>query len=140
MAGYGRQEQERGRLMKKVRNPDRERMLKELETIRWDYLQKIADTYEDEGDEIMVLGYRWLAIHKRWPKNHWKRGYTWFYSSVTEEESGRGFDHFLPREVCELLPRWGKPNFHRWTKTEITCLEAAAKALGTWLRKKQPFL
>jgi hypothetical protein len=51
-----------------------EMLLDGLPDIRWNYLRGLADAAEDEGDDLLALGWRWLADNRRWPLGmKWRR-------------------------------------------------------------------
>lgn len=60
--------QERDQLAKTPLQRSREAIERETNTVIWDNLNAIADTYEEEGNEAMALGYRWLARHRSMPQ------------------------------------------------------------------------
>jgi hypothetical protein len=46
---------------------DYQALLRGLESCRWDYMRLLADAAEDQGEEALAAGWRWLADNRKWP-------------------------------------------------------------------------
>jgi hypothetical protein len=46
---------------------DYQALLRGPESCRWDYMRLLADAAEDQGREVLAVGWRWLADNRKWP-------------------------------------------------------------------------
>lgn len=114
----------------------RERLLDQLRECRWQAMRELADEAEERGDEVMALGWRWLANNKKWPyvqidedaeDDVWIGIYAWY------DQDGIPDENSLPKEY--LPTKSGG-----WIQHEdvVNLLEITARYIGKKLKKKLP--
>lgn len=115
---------------------DVKRLLEELDSGHKVTLHALANTAEEDGEQELAEGYRWLARHDKWPA----RGVDalWRWSCESWPESDNGNRHVLPDDVCRLLPGWlaGSDNQPAWKQKASLALSEAAAAAGKYLAQK----
>lgn len=108
------------------------KLLGELEEYRWHLMRLLADEAEENGEEVMALGWRWLVNNKRRAKLPCNRGlfncYGWFFGFANTSTS--------------TVPAESKPYFRKhyrtrgkWNNNEAEHLLMSAEAIGRWLKE-----
>jgi hypothetical protein len=132
---------------------DYDRALAGLGDCRWQHVLVIADAAEDQGDQALADGWRWLADNRRWPTPEFglddpARARREFYSVFGWRGSRRPAwkgdtlrlgENFLPHAVCLRLRKQAKAieedDALRWPETVLENLGMAARAVGQWLAR-----
>jgi hypothetical protein len=83
-----------------------ERLLAGLESCRWDHMRVLADAAEEQGNEALALGWRWLADNRKWPDEYgWSGGTVGYWSSFAPHLGGEAKSHDLPEELFDAISR-----------------------------------
>jgi hypothetical protein len=75
-----------------------DRVLAQLDDVRWQQMLVIADAAEEAGDAVSAAGWRWMAEHRRWPVE--ARGVHRWYRGLEDDRQAA----YLPEEVFDRLP------------------------------------
>jgi hypothetical protein len=112
---------------------------------RWDTMRVVADAAEEDGQNDVATGLRWLAEHKKWSLTQIIDGET-YHTWSREEKDGEHGEHYLPPGVLGRIhkywPGYDPDDDEDGMASSVTChnphtlLEAAAKAVSEWLNHK----
>ena len=109
----------------------------EVETVVWDDLFAIADTYEEEGDLATAAGYRWLAEHRRMPERVWSNRDFFSWTDATIQRTEDDVSHHLRMQHYDAYMR-ALGELRRWypPETLVDCYRFTAQAIGPIILKE----
>jgi hypothetical protein len=105
---------------------DYQALLRGLESCRWAYMQGLADAAEDQGEEALAAGWRWLADNRKWPMSLKYGRYAFELSAAPLRIMP---EHCLPVRLYEAAVRAAEASEMGRRADEVT-LESYGPLLG----------
>lgn len=106
-----------------------DKLLKTLDECRWFHMNLIADKAEEEGDEELAAGWRWLAENRSWP--------TFRIEHPTPSQERKGFKPIVQWFWAGVDCPSSVPFISARTfDTELKALQEAAREIGKWLAEE----
>lgn len=110
-------------------------LLEELVNARWEIMKALADAAEEDGEQEMALGWRWMAENKKWPASgdlidHVDYG---FYIVGRPQDAHSPPDTIPADTISTTRTYWPVSNSLK------ECLTRVAFCIGKWIIANEPY-